>query len=103
VKHDGVDQDCNGFDLTIEITAAEYSASRGKLSVQATSALADGAALEVVGYGAMRWDRKKQVWKFSASGISVNPGTVTVSGIEGSETTTITESGNEKPPGGKKK
>jgi bacillopeptidase F len=85
-KHDGIDQDCNGYDLTIDILKAAYTAKRDTLSVEATSALGKNAGLLLVGYGPMKWDTRKLKWSISVKGAGGNPGTVTVSGIEGSET-----------------
>ena len=39
IKHDGIDQDCNGFDLTIEIISAIYRPDIDELEVIATSDL----------------------------------------------------------------
>ena len=83
IKHDGIDQDCSGYDLTIEV-AASYNNRRDKLTVTATSDLGGEAGLEVVGYGSMSWSRKKGTWSYSAQGVGGNPGSVTVSGVEGS-------------------
>jgi serine protease AprX len=88
IKNDGIDQDCNGYDLTIVITKADYTAKRDMLAVEATSDLGQQADLALVGYGAMKWDRKKSKWTISVRGAGGDPGTVTVSGIEGSETAT---------------
>ncbi|MEA3277046.1 MAG: hypothetical protein U9Q81_17515, partial [Pseudomonadota bacterium] len=81
-------QDCNGYDLTIDILKAEYDAKRDQLSVEASSDLGSAAALVVEGYGAMKWDRKKSKWTLSQRRVGGNPGTVTVSGPEGSESAT---------------
>jgi bacillopeptidase F len=83
VRRDGIDQDCNGYDLTIDITSAVYGAKQDTLNVTATSALGAGAALQVVGYGAMTWDQRKGRWTYSARGVGGNPGTVIVRGPEG--------------------
>jgi PKD repeat protein len=87
-KHDGIDQDCNGYDLTIEITKAGYSAAKDDLSVEANSDLGSYANLELVGYAPMDWNRKKQVWKISVEDAGGDPGMVTVCGIEGCESAT---------------
>jgi hypothetical protein len=89
LRFDGIDQDCNGYDLTIDITSASYDRRRDKLDVTATSALGQDAALEVVGYGGMKWDRKKNRWTFSARKVGGNPGTVTVRGPEGQWTEVV--------------
>lgn len=89
IKHDGIDQDCNGFDLTISILSASYTAKRDTLSVEATSTLGSAANLKLEGFGAMKWDRKKSKWSISARPAGGNPGTVTVSGPEGGETALV--------------
>ncbi len=89
IKHDGVDQDCNGYDLTIDVLAAQYSARADLLSVKATSDLRAGASLSVDGLGAMTWNRKTASWVIYARGVGGNPGTVTVTGVEGSETAVV--------------
>ena len=49
VKNDGLDQNCNGYDLTIDITSIVYQAADDKLSVKATSALAADAGIDLSG------------------------------------------------------
>ncbi len=90
IKHDGIDQDCNGYDLTIEILKAAYTVKRDTISVEATSSLGRDAQLQVVGYGMMKWDRKRSRWTLSVRGVGGNPGSVTVSGVEGLETVKTT-------------
>lgn len=98
-KHDGVDQDCNGYDLTIDIPVASYRANQNKLTVEATSTFkvnpgdpleipGSNASLQVAGYGPMIWKSSQQKWTFSQT-VAGNPGTVTVSGTEGAETATV--------------
>lgn len=89
IKSDGIDQDCNGYDLTINITTATYDAKRKILTVEATSSLKAGANLQVAGFGPMIWKKNISKWTISVSGIA-NPGTVTVSGIEGSTSLPVT-------------
>jgi bacillopeptidase F len=84
IKHDGVDQDCNGYDLTIEILRVDYKAKKNWLQVKATSDLGEGAQLEMVGYGPMIFHSKKSEWGISVRGFSGNSGNFTVSGTEGS-------------------
>ena len=86
IKHDGIDQDCNGYDLTIDVLKAIYKAERNILSVEAISELRENANLELIGYGSMKWSRKKQSWSTSIKRIREDPGEITVSGPEGSET-----------------
>jgi len=90
VKHDGIDQDCNGLDLTIDITGAEYLVRNQKLMVNATSALNEAADLQLDGYGSMRWIPESSEWRIQVKKLSQAPVTVTVSGPEGSETMAVT-------------
>jgi bacillopeptidase F len=83
IKHDGVDQDCNGYDLTIEILEATYTARKKTLSVKASSALGTKANLTLVGYGPMTWNRKALRWEMIVGAVGADPGKVTVSGVEG--------------------
>jgi len=83
--------------LTIEIIEAVYTIDSDKLSVEATSNLGSAAALELSGFGPMKWDRKKAKWTVSIRNADGDPGLVTVSGIEGStNSVTIQESGGGK-------
>lgn len=90
VKNDGIDQDCNGLDLTIEITTARYNARKKTVLVEATSSLQSAANLQVDGYGPMKWNHRRHLWKLKLRRVTSNPGIITVSGIEGSESTTVT-------------
>ncbi|HKJ77391.1 MAG TPA: S8 family serine peptidase, partial [Gammaproteobacteria bacterium] len=86
IRFDGVDQDCNGYDLTIDVVKLRYAAKRDKLVVEATSALGDAAGLSVEGYGPMKWNRRKGLWRLVVKGVTARPAAVTVTGIEGSVT-----------------
>jgi bacillopeptidase F len=93
IKHDSIDQDCNGYDLTIDILSAEYIVNSDKLCVIATSELMDTANLELVGFDFMSWNAGSQEWSITSNAAGGNPGNVTVSGIEGIDlkaTTSIT-------------
>jgi hypothetical protein len=90
IKHDGVDQDCNGYDLTINILKAQFDSRRGKLTVQATSALGYKASLQLVGYGAMKWQKGSRSWALTVTPAGGDPGMVTVQGVEGAvQTATV--------------
>lgn len=80
---DGVDQNCNGFDLTIAISQATWSRSKRRLTVAATSGYGAGANLTLNGYGAMTYSAATNTWSKVVS-VSSMPATVTVSGAEGS-------------------
>jgi serine protease AprX len=98
IKHDGVDQDCNGLDLTIEVTAARYIAAQDKLVIWATSDLNAGAALRATirlengrRLGRiLRWNGAKSRWQRTLMGIASTfgspPSALTVYGPEGEQT-----------------
>ena len=101
VKHDGIDQDCNGYDLTIEITRAQYKVTADKLIIYATSELGDQAGLRVtvhleVGGSIVRkmaWKENKNRWQMRMKKIEAKFGSqpiaVTVFGVEGSQSASI--------------
>lgn len=89
IKHDGIDQDCNGYDLTIVITKAVYETKQKKLTVHATSALDANADLTLVDFGQMKWSANKGHWTITIKKLSTSPATVMVSGVEGTETTQL--------------
>lgn len=88
VVGDGLDQDCNGYDLTIVVTKATYNARKTTLAVTATSGFGQGAGLGLVGFGSMTWNNKTKVWTSSVI-TSPKPATVTVQGFEGSVTVPV--------------
>jgi subtilisin family serine protease len=89
IKHDGVDQDCNGYDLTIDIVKAQYNRRQAKLVVEATSALGASAQLQLVGYGPMTWKPVAARWVISVTGVGTKPASVTVTGVEGSTSAAV--------------
>jgi len=93
VRFDGIDQDCNGGpefpDLTIDITVANYNTIESLLTVKAISSYGEPADLQLVGYGPMVWKDNKQEFMLEIMG--ANPGTVTVSGPEGSWTRSVVD------------
>jgi len=105
IKHDGIDQNCNGYDLTIDVLKAAYVSGEDTLTVEAVSDLNQAAALEVIGYGTMRWDRKKAKWTLLVRSVGGNPEKVLVSGIEGVvlAPTTASEGSSPGSGGGKNK
>ncbi len=90
IKHDGVDQDCNGYDLTIEIQSAVYRADASSLFVAAASSLGAAADLVLQGFGPMIWNPDSNRWEILVAGLGANPGQVVVSGIEGAESAATT-------------
>jgi bacillopeptidase F len=101
IKHDGIDQDCNGYDLTVEITRAKYKVNADKLIIFATSELGDQADLRVIvtleaGDGIIRnmtWKKNKNRWQTRMKKLKAKfgsqPVSVTVFGVEGSESASI--------------
>ena len=87
VVGDGIDQNCNGYDLTIRVTKATWSSKSKKLTVEATSGFGSSANLSVSGIGAMTWSSTK--WTLVVIR-STKPATVTVTGFEGSVTAAVT-------------
>jgi cold shock CspA family protein len=83
VNSDGIDQDCNGYDLTIDITKADYKGKTDTLTVWATSDLDAAADLVLENYSAMTWTGSR--WEIVVEPAGGDPVTVTVTGIEGSE------------------
>jgi hypothetical protein len=89
IIRDGSDQDCNGYDLTIVVTRAEWSKKR-TLTVEATSLRGAQAALVLPDYNkAMSWNNKRKAWTITISGVASNPGSVSVSGPEGAVTADV--------------
>lgn len=84
VKFDGVDQDCNGYDLTIAITSVKYESFYKRLTIKATSRLGGAAALQVAGYGPMKFDSRRKEWTLQVRPVAKAPASVTVTGVEGS-------------------
>jgi bacillopeptidase F len=83
IDRDGIDQDCNGRDLTIQVHIALYDAHRRILFVEASSALDGEADLRLDGVAPMIWDSVRRRWSVSIT-IPSDPGVVFVSGPEGS-------------------
>lgn len=84
IKFDGIDQNCDGYDLTITITKVVYDARRTKLTVTATSDFGSSANLQLYGFGPMAWNKKLGAWTLTVI-TSPKPATVVVTGFEGAE------------------
>ncbi|MEZ5500651.1 MAG: S8 family serine peptidase [Steroidobacteraceae bacterium] len=81
-RRDGIDQDCNGFDLTIDVKYAVYSHDGKSLNVRVTSALGPDANLEIVDVGSMTWRESRRDWVYQASAGAVQD-VLTIRGPEG--------------------
>lgn len=80
---DDVDQDCNGYDLTLALVGASYRPARHAVRLEATSALGDGARLEVRGHGPMRWDPSRARWRALVPVPDEIPEALVLAGLEG--------------------
>ena len=97
-KHDGIDQDCNGYDLTIDITSlGNYSATGLAGSIQATTQLKNRGNLSIDVRTIdgtrinedMRWNKSTNSWHSNIYDLlrlmDTKPSHITVTGTEGSE------------------
>jgi bacillopeptidase F len=82
-SRDAVDQDCNGFDLTIDVRYAVYSHDGAKLALRVTSALRADAALEIVGVGPLTWRAVRHDWIFTTGTPPGPQASITIRGVEG--------------------
>jgi serine protease AprX len=92
IVRDGLDQDCNGYDLTIVVTKSVWTRSKKSLNVVATSLLNAGAnlALQSPVSKALTWSATAKTWSTTVSNVATNPGSVTVAGPEGSVVAPVT-------------
>lgn len=90
IKSDGIDQDCNGYDLTIKIRRAIYLTPSQSLIVNATSDLGAAANLSVEGFGPMTWDEIFQFWRLRVENVAAAPEKIAVTGIEGRAVAKVT-------------
>ncbi len=98
IKHDGIDQDCNGYDLTIDIERFEYPSDsvkptgveattdlKGKADLSLTIRTQDGTRVTE----SMRWSSGTDKWQSNINQfiklLDTEPASVTVTGAEGSE------------------
>ena len=97
IANNGIDENCNGYDLTIVVTKAAYSSGKKTLTVEASSALGASAGLSYLFSingtslsGPMTWSSSVGKWQAVVTGLTAAPSTVTVSGIEGAVTAKVT-------------
>jgi bacillopeptidase F len=88
LRGDGIDQDCNGYDLTIRVHFAVYSHDGRSLRVRASSALRAQAALEIEGVGRLQWREPYGDWIYAGSAGEVRERLV-INGLEGRIETTV--------------
>ncbi len=104
IPHDGIDQDCNGHDLTIDVLRAEYiqKDARDDLVVWTTSVLGSQAGLRMsvtlangqVVTRNLWWSARQNRWQKQLEGFVAGYGSLPVAaridGIEGSVNSAIT-------------
>jgi bacillopeptidase F len=83
-SRDGIDQDCNGYDMTFKVHQAVYSHDGGSLLLRITSRYGANAAIEIVDVGPLTWRDYRKDWYMNGGGVDghANP-TILVRGIEG--------------------
>ena len=81
---DGVDQDCNGYDMTMKVHQAVYSHDGSSLRLRISSHYGQYADLEIVGGPALEYRQYREDWYLNGGGVDgyANP-TIAVSGLEG--------------------
>lgn len=79
---DGIDQDCNGFDLTTSIKYAVYSHDGASLNLRATSRLGKDAGLEIDGLGPLTWRAPYEDWIYQGDAGAASR-EITIQGVEG--------------------
>jgi bacillopeptidase F len=84
-SRDGIDQDCNGFDLTISVKYAVYAHDGSALRLRATSQYGESAALEIVDLGPMTWRAIYGDWIYEGSSGDLSA-QIVVRGAEGAVT-----------------
>jgi bacillopeptidase F len=87
IRRDRIDQDCNGYDLTIRVHYAVYSHDGGSLNVRASSGYGADAALEIVGVGPMTWRGVYGDWIYEGGAGGEAQRRLVLRGIEGEVST----------------
>jgi bacillopeptidase F len=82
-RRDGIDQDCNGYDLTLRIAYAVYSHDGKSLRLRASSLLGARAALRIVDIGPLTWREAYHDWIYDGSADASAHARVVVRGVEG--------------------
>lgn len=86
IVRDGIDQDCNGYDLTLRVRYAVYSHDGSSLRLEVTSAYGAAAAVTVDGIGPLQFRPRRGDWVL-ASGAGQPRQWLTVRSIEGQVST----------------
>ena len=89
VRGDGIDQDCNGYDLTLKVHYAVYSHDGSALQVRVTSRRGAEAALQIVELGPLTYRPQYNDWVLQGASTSGAARTrLTIRGPEGEVTVT---------------
>ena len=72
---------------TVTITKAEWKKKKKQLKVEAKSSSNNAASLTLEGYGPMKYNAKKKIFKITVKNVPANPGTVTVNSSLGGTAT----------------
>ncbi len=86
-SRDGIDQDCNGYDLTFKVHQAVYSHDGGSLLLRISSRYGPEANIEVLDVGPLTYREHRNDWYLNGGSVDgyANP-TIVVTGIEGEMT-----------------
>jgi serine protease AprX len=81
---DGIDQDCNGYDMTFKVHQAVYSHDGGSIYLRVTSRYGSDAGIEIVDGGPLAYRDHRKDWFLNGGGVDgyANP-TIVIKGIEG--------------------
>ena len=81
---DGIDQDCNGYDLSFNVHHAVYSHDGTSLRLRVTSSLREQADIEIVGIGPLEYREHYKDWFMNGGPVDgyANP-VITLRGVEG--------------------
>lgn len=84
IVRDGIDQDCNDYDLTIKAEQAVFSHEGSTIYLRVTSHLDHAAALEIVGVPGLVYRERYRDWFLNGGDVDgyENP-VITIRGIEG--------------------
>jgi bacillopeptidase F len=81
---DGIDQDCNGYDLTLRVRQAVYSFDGTALYLRVKSNLLEAANVEAVGIGPLTYRPARHDWFLEGGTVDgYTQPVITIRGIEG--------------------
>jgi hypothetical protein len=80
---DAIDQNCDGYDLTIKYHRVKYQQTHDYLLVEVGSDYGPDAALELSYFGPLAWDANRKLWVGEFADIQAKPSFITTCGVEG--------------------